>query len=108
MQLATTNNTTGIYQWKATTTTTTITTTSSSTTSITPSVEDVNHTTTMTTAKDDLQLLEKCLSWRQLYVALEQRKVTIQATQGKRMREIRNNVRVYTIPLSLFRSLLSP
>jgi hypothetical protein len=64
-------------------------------------VEDVNPTTTLTTAKDDLQLLEKCLSWRQLYVALEQRKVKIQATQGKRMREIRNNVRVHTIPLSL-------
>ena len=40
----------------------------------------------------DLQLLEKCLSWRQLYQVLEHRKGIIQATQGKRMREIRNNV----------------
>jgi hypothetical protein len=49
--------------------------------------------TPSTTQADDLQLLERCLSWRQLYFALEHRKIIIQATQGKRMREIRDNVR---------------
>jgi hypothetical protein len=80
MQLANTKNTTGIYQWKQETTT------ASTNTNNCNNID-------ATIQASDLLLLEKCLSWRQLYVVLEHRKGIIQATQGKRMREIRNNVR---------------
>jgi hypothetical protein len=51
-----------------------------------------NHDSHIVDANDDLQLLESCLSWRQLFHLLEQRKMIIQTTQGKRMREIRHHV----------------
>ena len=101
MHLASTNNTTGIFQWKEITVSTS---SSASSASSSTSGKKLSLTpTTATAAHDhsndddaiqssDLQLLEKCLSWRQLYQVLEHRKGIIQATQGKRMREIRNNV----------------
>jgi len=40
----------------------------------------------------DLNLLEKCPMWRDLFAALQQREEKRRSTQGKRMREIRNNL----------------
>jgi hypothetical protein len=68
--------------------TTIVTCTAISTTPTTPS------SNLIIDERDDLQLLESCLSWRQLYHLLEQRKMIIQSTQGKRMREIRHHVRL--------------
>lgn len=103
MHLANTNNTTGIYEWKEMTTTATKTTTTSGKKLSSTDTATVTATTTISPPNheedamkcNDLQLLEKCLSWRQLYQILEHRKGIIQATQGKRMREIRNNVRTF-------------
>lgn len=84
MNLATTNNITGTYQWKESS-------------SSTKKVASTTMSSTLDSEEEaiqssDLQLLEKCLSWRQLYQVLERRKGVIQATQGKRMRDIRNQV----------------
>ena len=94
---------TGIYQWNEGEG---ITTKSTSISSPLPSNEKKRSSTTNTDHhhahsngdmaiqnSQDLQLLEKCWSWRQLYQVLEQRKRLIQVTQGQRMREIRNQVR---------------
>jgi hypothetical protein len=43
---------------------------------------------------DDLQVAETCRTWRQLFAALRDRNEEIRTTQGKRMREIRKNVRL--------------
>lgn len=100
----------GIYQWKEEKDTiTTTSTTKSITASPLDKKRSVSHTSTATIATDhhhasfnpdmtmqqsqDIQLVEKCLSWRQLFQVLEHRKRHIQATQGQRMREIRNQVR---------------
>jgi TFIIS helical bundle-like domain len=46
-----------------------------------------------TTTRADLALAETCHSWRHLFLALQQRNEEIRNSQGKRMREIRKNVR---------------
>ncbi len=101
MNLATTNNITGTYQWKETT---------SSTKKVTSTTMSTLDSEEEAIQSSDLQLLEKCLSWRQLYHVLERRKGIIQATQGKRMRDIRNQVPavvltkwcISTLPRSIF------
>ena len=110
MNLAKNNHllTAGLYQWKeqedeiiTAGTTKPISSSSSvekkrSLPNASPTATDHNHhspSDDMAMQKNqDLQLLEKCLSWRQLYQVLEDRKRHIQATQGQRMREIRNQV----------------
>lgn len=44
------------------------------------------------TTQEDLELAETCHSWRQLFAVLKHRNEELRTTQGKRMREIRNNV----------------
>jgi hypothetical protein len=46
------------------------------------------------TTRADLAVAETCHSWRQLFLALQQRNEEIINSQGKRMREIRRNVRL--------------